>query len=74
MTVALAAAGANPVGQTPLAELAAASVDEGGGNNIVNVILTDIRALDTLGEVVVLATVAIGILALANVRPTQESS
>ncbi len=74
VTVALAASGANPVGRTPLADLTAASVDEGGGNNIVNVILTDIRALDTLGEVVVLATVAIGILALANFQPAQESS
>ena len=74
VTVALAASGANPAGQTPLAELTTAAVDEGGGNNIVNVILTDIRALDTLGEVVVLATVAIGILALANFRPAQEPS
>ncbi|MFT7647474.1 MAG: multicomponent Na+:H+ antiporter subunit A [Candidatus Poriferisodalaceae bacterium] len=73
VTVALAASGANPSGQAPLADLATASVDDGGGNNIVNVILTDIRALDTLGEVVVLATVAIGILALGNFRPAQES-
>ena len=35
-------------------EALAAAVDEGGGNNLVNVILTDLRALDTLGEVVVL--------------------
>ena len=37
-------------------------------HNVVNVVLTDVRALDTLGEVVVLATVAIGILSLARVR------
>ncbi len=30
-----------------------------------NVILTDIRALDTLGEIVVLAVVAVGVTALA---------
>ncbi len=71
VTAALAAAAANSVGQAPLADLKAGAVDEGGGNNIVNVILTDMRALDTLGEVVVLATVALGILALANVRPPE---
>ena len=70
VTLALAASGANPTGTPPLADLARESVDTGGGNNIVNVILTDMRALDTLGEVVVLAAVAIGILALA--RPQQQ--
>ncbi|MXW43046.1 MAG: DUF4040 domain-containing protein [Acidimicrobiia bacterium] len=68
VTAALAAAGANPTDRAPTEALVAGAVDEGGGNNVVNVILTDIRALDTLGEVVVLATVAIGILALARVR------
>ena len=53
--------------QTRLVSQAQAAED-GGGNNIVNVILTDVRGLDTLGEVVVLATVALGILALANLR------
>lgn len=33
---------------------------EGGGTNVVNVILTDFRALDTLGEITVLAVVAMG--------------
>ena len=44
------------------------AVDEGGGNNIVNVVLTDVRALDTLGEVVVLLTVAVGIVSLTRRR------
>ena len=66
--VGLAVAGANPTGTAPISELTAAAIDDGGGNNIVNVILTDIRALDTLGEVIVLAVVALGVLALANVR------
>ncbi len=35
-----------------------------------NVVLTDKRALDTLGEVVVLAVVALGIAALAT-QPEQ---
>lgn len=68
VTAALAAAGTAPTGKAPIAELTKAAVDEGGGKNVVNVILTDIRALDTLGEVVVLATVAIGILALSRVH------
>ncbi len=68
VATALAASGAAPSGSAPVRELADAAVDVGGGTNIVNVILTDIRALDTLGEVVVLAVVALGILALANTR------
>ncbi len=64
----LAASSANPSGVAPIEDLTAGAVNDGGGNNVVNVILTDVRALDTLGEVVVLATVAIGILALANTR------
>ena len=71
---ALAAASANPTGQGPIDELREQAVEEGGGNNVVNVILTDMRALDTLGEVVVLATVALGILALANVRRSEAST
>ncbi len=70
---ALVAASANPAGRAPIAEITTAAVEEGGGKNIVNVILTDLRALDTLGEVVVLATVAVGILALARAR-TEEAA
>ncbi|GAB4422191.1 MAG: putative monovalent cation/H+ antiporter subunit A [Anaerolineae bacterium] len=38
------------------------------GRNIVNVILVDFRALDTLGEITVLAVAAIGIYALMKLR------
>jgi multicomponent Na+:H+ antiporter subunit A len=38
------------------------------GRNIVNVILVDFRALDTLGEITVLAMAAIGIYALMKLR------
>ena len=43
---------------------------EGGGSNVVNVILVDFRGLDTLGEITVLAVAAMGIasLVLANRR------
>ncbi len=48
------------------------ALPEGGGKNIVNVILTDFRAFDTLGEITVLAVAALGILALARaVRRTE---
>ena len=39
---------------------------EAGGANVVNVILTNFRALDTLGEITVLAAAAIGIAALVG--------
>ena len=40
---------------------------DGGGNNVVNVILVDVRGLDTLGEITVLAASAVGVVALARV-------
>jgi multicomponent Na+:H+ antiporter subunit A len=40
-----------------------------GGANVVNTILVDFRALDTLGEVTVLAVAALGILALVRLVP-----
>jgi len=39
------------------------------GRNIVNVILVDFRALDTAGEITVLAIAAIGVYALLKLRP-----
>ncbi|MCY4175839.1 MAG: proton-conducting transporter membrane subunit [Acidimicrobiaceae bacterium] len=62
----LVAASHEPVAEPPLDEMATQAAEQGGGNNVVNVILTDIRALDTLGEVFVLAVVALGVLALAR--------
>ena len=40
------------------------SVPEGGGSNLVNVILVDFRGFDTLGEITVLAAAAVGVAAL----------
>ena len=65
VVLGLAAATSAPTGQAPVARLQSDAVAKGGGNNVVNVILTDMRALDTLGEVLVLVTVALGIVALA---------
>ncbi len=39
------------------------------GRNVVNVILTDFRALDTLGEITVAAVAGIGVFALLRLRP-----
>ncbi len=68
VAVALAAGASNPAGEAPVSELSETAVDVGGGNNVVNVILTDTRALDTLGEIVVLIVVAVGILTLTTAR------
>jgi multicomponent Na+:H+ antiporter subunit A len=45
------------------------SVPDGHGRNVVNVILVDFRALDTLGEITVLGLAALGIYALLRLRP-----
>jgi multicomponent K+:H+ antiporter subunit A len=46
------------------------SLPLGHGHNVVNVILVDFRGADTLGEIVVLAIAALGVVALA-VRPAR---
>ena len=54
-------------------ELSALSLPEGGGRNIVNVILVDIRGYDTMGEITVLGVAALGILTLVRTRSEGES-
>src|SRR3546814_10779853 len=47
---------------------------EGGGTNVVNVILVDFRGFDTLGEITVLCIVALTIFSLLRrFRPAVES-
>jgi multicomponent K+:H+ antiporter subunit A len=47
---------------------------EGGGRNVVNVILVDFRGFDTLGEIAVLAIVALTVFALLRrFRPAPDS-
>jgi multicomponent Na+:H+ antiporter subunit A len=48
------------------------SVTLAKGRNVVNVILVDFRALDTLGEITVLAMAAIGVYALMKLRPPKK--
>jgi multicomponent K+:H+ antiporter subunit A len=48
---------------------------EGGGTNVVNVILVDFRGFDTLGEITVLAVVAVAVYSLLRrFRPAREST
>ncbi len=49
------------------------NAEAAGGRNIVNVILTDFRALDTLGEITVLAAAAIGIGAMVRAGRRRRS-
>ena len=42
------------------------------GRNIVNVIIVDFRALDTLGEITVLSLAGIGVYTLLKLRPPEE--
>ena len=51
---------------------AASSVALGHGRNIVNVILVDFRGLDTLGEIVVVMTAGIAVLALLRRQHRRE--
>ncbi|MFD1512203.1 hydrogen gas-evolving membrane-bound hydrogenase subunit E [Halomarina rubra] len=47
-------------------------IDAGGGGNIVNVILVDFRAFDTLGEITVVAMAALAVLTLVGMRNRGE--
>jgi len=50
------------------------ALPQGGGSNVVNVILVDFRALDTLGEITVLGIVGLAVFALLRrFRPPAES-
>ena len=50
------------------------ALPDGGGTNVVNVMLVDFRAFDTIGEITVLGTVALTVYALLRrFRPPAES-
>jgi len=56
-------------------EMAQRSLPEAFGRNVVNVILVDFRALDTLGEITVLAIAALGVAAMQrSSRPAPVAS
>jgi multicomponent K+:H+ antiporter subunit A len=51
------------------------ALPEGGGTNVVNVMLVDFRGFDTLGEITVLGIVALTVYALLRrFRPAPEST
>jgi multicomponent Na+:H+ antiporter subunit A len=70
----VAAAGSR-VAEPIAGEFVERALEEAGGANVVNVILTDFRSLDTLGEITVLVVAALGIIALvrAGRRPSDEA-
>lgn len=75
LTTLLLAATAGPLDSTVPDTLAALSVPEAHGRNVVNVILVDFRAVDTLGEIAVVALAFAGTLPLfALLRRRKEKS
>ena len=73
MTIITLVSAAIPLDPTVSRFYAANSYPLAHGRNIVNVILVDFRALDTLGEVTVLGVAAMGVFALLKLRPHKES-
>jgi multicomponent Na+:H+ antiporter subunit A len=51
-----------------------AAEPETGGQNVVNTILVDFRALDTLGEITVLAAIALGLVAFFRRRTARPAA
>lgn len=47
-------------------EFLARSLDEGGGRNVVNVVIVDFRGFDTMGEITVLSIAGLGVYGLAR--------
>jgi multicomponent Na+:H+ antiporter subunit A len=68
VTVLIWAANTGPHPGTLSSYYSENSYDAGRGRNIVNVILVDFRAFDTLGEIVVLGVAAFGVYALLKLR------
>jgi multicomponent Na+:H+ antiporter subunit A len=65
-------AGADPTGLAKY--YTAQAVPGAGGRNVVNVILVDFRAFDTLGELLVIAVAAVAILVLVTMRARGEEA
>ncbi len=74
MTTISLAAGVTPAPPVLHEFFDAAAYPEAKGRNVVNTILVDFRALDTMGEITVLAVAALGILALLRLagRPSES--
>ncbi|NLU21025.1 MAG: putative monovalent cation/H+ antiporter subunit A [Phycisphaerae bacterium] len=72
MTGLLLAATARPGASSLSPFYAEHSLSDAYGRNVVNVILVDFRALDTLGEITVLTVAAIGVHALLRLLPGRK--
>ncbi len=68
MTLVILGVNAVEVAEPISDQLVAWSYPEAHGRNIVNVILVDFRALDTLGEIFVVGLAAIGVYAMIRLR------
>jgi multicomponent Na+:H+ antiporter subunit A len=68
MTLLVLAALSYQLSPTISGYFAETSKPEAHGRNVVNVILVDFRALDTLGEIIVLSVAALGVFALLRGR------
>jgi multicomponent Na+:H+ antiporter subunit A len=67
-------AGGARVDPTISTEFIARAYEEGGGRNVVNVVLVDIRGFDTMGEITVLAVASMGVYALARLSRRESRS
>ena len=73
MTTLVVMAVAQRSAHEPISEyFAQESVPKAYGRNVVNVILVDFRAMDTLGEIAVLVVAGLGVFALLKLRDTRE--
>jgi multicomponent Na+:H+ antiporter subunit A len=72
MTALILTANAAPAERVISPYYSESAQPEAHGRNIVNVILVDFRALDTLGEVIVLAAAGIGVFAVLRLRPSRR--
>jgi multicomponent Na+:H+ antiporter subunit A len=55
-------------------EFLARALEEGGGRNVVNIVVIDIRGFDTLGEITVLTVAAMGVYALARLSRNESGT
>jgi len=70
MTILVLYAHSFPPGADPIsAFMGENSLPLANGRNVVNVILVDFRALDTLGEITVLGIAALGVAAILKLKP-----
>ncbi len=72
MTILVLAATGSPTTSRLAGFFAENSLTLAKGRNIVNVILVDFRAIDTLGEITVLAVAALGVYALLRLRAAED--